>query len=149
MIELLVGHSGSGKSHYAKSTGCSIVSRDDIRYRLNNGEYQYNPAIEPLVASIFDAELEARLKLSQDVIVDGVHMSAASRRNVLALAKRFCVPCIATILPDKGMEACVSARMKDNHGSTARKVWEAVYCKNKKAWEPPTEEEGFDRVIYL
>lgn len=148
MIELLVGNIASGKTTYSSSSDKPVVSRDDVRYRLGNGDYGFDFKTEHLVSKIVDAELEARLLLGQDVIVDGVHSTVKSRSVAIALAKKYKVPIVCIVFPDRGEYSHVDARMMQNHGNTPRVVWEGVYRRFIQNYEVPTESEGFKWIEF-
>ena len=90
-ITLLIGVSGSGKTHWVESTAfrnpTSVISRDSIVMELGEGK-TYNEKWNTVNQKDVDKELERRfryaVKEKEDIVIDMTNMSRKSRRRWLS-----------------------------------------------------------------
>jgi GTPase Era involved in 16S rRNA processing len=168
-VYVMVGPPGVGKSTYIKNNSamknCIIISRDSIVERVaeENG-YTYTelfnntPEIKELNKQI-DQELENNInnasKGGRDVVVDKTNMNIKARASILNRFPRNKFTRIALdFMPDisnfdnlmksnefRNIELTKSGKNKN----ISRLVLQMMFDR----YEPPTEEEGFDRVTEI
>lgn len=150
---LLVGNIGSAKSTYAKKLakeqGCYIVSRDAIRYMINAGEYVFDREKEQIVHDMSMRCLCSLLAEGVDVVLDETNMNKKIRKHYINIASEYDYDCEAHVMPQISMEESVQRRLNDNHGNYDKKKWEEIWKMFDGRYVEPTEEEGFDKVIFI
>lgn len=147
-LYILIGNIGSGKSTWTKKNhkGKLVLSRDNLRYMLGCGDYLFDFGLEPYV---FEAEkklLSIFLRTNRDIIIDEVGISKKSRGPYIRIANQYGYEIIAVQLPKFSKEICVNRRMKHEHRGYKKEIWEQVWDKFNKRYEPPTLEEGFSQI---
>lgn len=151
-IVVMAGNIGAGKSTYVKKLqkeGYVVVARDQIRYAIGGGVYIFNPKYEPIIRKLEIKMLHEFLKLEVKVVIDGVGVSKAMRREYIKIAKEYNYKIKAIEMPRLSKKESVNRRMQDPHQCSDRTVWEGVWDNFDKQYQSPTKKEGFDEVIRL
>lgn len=146
---IMVGIPGSGKSTYIKnyaSENAKIVSRDNIRFSLLKEGNKYFSK-EKEVLKILYATVNDYLRQEYDVYVDATHITKRSRHKLLSnlnLNKDIQTIAIHIKTP-------LSHALKNNHNriGTQYYVPPEVIKKFYDMAEPPTLEEGFDKIFSI
>ncbi len=90
-VYLLLGAQGSGKSTWAAANAgrleAAVLASDEVRNELERSGAG-DPNDGDQVFQIVEAELDRRLSLEQNVIVDATHARRKWRRNETAIARR-------------------------------------------------------------
>lgn len=137
---IMIGVPGSGKSTFAKTLNCKIVSTDDIREQINgnansqeNGNKVFNTAKQLITETI---------EAGQDVVFDAMNAKPAYRKDFLKLASN-CKK-VAVVI-DTPLDIC-----KERNSKRERVVPEDVIDRNYKILHEnlPKLDEGFDEIIY-
>ena len=151
ILAVMVGISGSGKSTYGKGLETSLrlenglnterVSTDDIRLELTgNAEDQSQNG---RVFSVARARVSELLGQKKNVIIDATSLSIKDRKDWKILGKT------------KGGEVRAYfintpiAKAKSQNAQRDRKVPDWVIDKQFGKLVPPTDAEGFDKVITI
>jgi F420-dependent oxidoreductase-like protein len=94
-VVVLVGPSGSGKSHWAAEwfPDDHIVSSDRLRALVGTGEHDQRAGVDAFV--VLDLVLERRLRRRLPTVIDTLGMDAERRRGYVALARRHDLPVVA------------------------------------------------------
>lgn len=148
----MVGNIGSGKStivNTIKNHGFLVVSRDAIRYMFGSGQYVFDKERESAVFNCEKLIIDELMDRKMNIIVDEVGVSKRLRMEYLISAKYHEYDAYAIEMPRLSMEESVSRRMQNPHGNYTKPLWEDVWKKFDKIYEPPTVREGFAEVIRL
>jgi hypothetical protein len=165
-VYVLIGPPGVGKSTYIRNNSAlrdaTIISRDNIVERVaeENG-YTYTqmfgntPELKELNKQINNQlaiSIDSASKSEKDVVVDMTNMNVSSRANILnKFPKNKFIRIALDFMPD---ESNFDNLMKSNDfrnselknkgkdKDISRNVLRSMFDR----YEPPTEEEGFDRV---
>ena len=145
---IMVGNIGCGKSTltrklWLRNTKSIVLSRDAIRYMIGSGTYVFDVGLEPKIKEIEMFMLMRMMATERNIIIDEVGISIGTRYHYLKLAKDYGYCSHAIILKDPGIREAVARRMKHDARNTPRKIWESVYKDFLRAWQTPTEKEGF------
>jgi len=145
-VVVLCGPAGAGKSHFAEHhfRPTQVISSDWARARVCDDErdQRYNTQAFALLNFL----LEQRLSVNRLCVVDSTALTAAARRDLLALCKRFSVPATMIVF-DVPLETCVERDAKRER-SVGRPVIERQYqtfLESKEGFE----KEGFAQVVRL
>lgn len=147
----MVGNIGAGKSTLVKEyvdKGYRIISKDAIRYMLGGGQYIFDIALERQVDQIAKNAIIDLTYAGYNVVVDETNMDSLEREDYLHYI-RGDYKKIALVLPKLSKEESVRRRLQANHGDTPKEVWEEVWERKNKAFQEPSQEEGFDEIIKL
>lgn len=145
-IVLLVGLPGSGKSTYAANcsavTGAAVLSSDEIRRLLSDDPA--NQTIHKRVFAMMRSLLRQRLQLQRPVTyIDATHLTRLERRPYLKLAALYNAA-VDAVFFDVPLEEC-----QRRNRNRDRVVPEEAIGRMAQRLEPPSIEEGFDRVILV
>ncbi len=149
---VLVGNIGTGKTTLCQKLvkqGYEVISKDAIRYMLGGGKYIFDTRLE---ASVMLSEKDLLLnftKLGANIIVDDCNISQRLRKHTITIGKSNGYHITAYILPRLTMKECVDRRMVQPHDQNDRKVWERVWQNFEMAYEIPSIDEGFDKIIHM
>lgn len=149
---ILIGNIGSGKSTYCKKyqeQGYIVIARDQLRYGIGNGKYVFNYKYEPVIWSTELYMFRKFIELEENIVVDEVGMSKNMRQRYIPYAKENGYTITALELPRLSMGESVTRRMINPHGQPNVELWKQVWTKFEAIYEPPTKEEGFDKIIKL
>jgi predicted kinase len=146
---MLIGNIGSGKTTLAKNfvnQGYIAVSRDWLRYAIREGDYLYDPDLEPIIFRTEWYLFENLIQLGYDIVLDEVNVSKLLRCKYIHLAKEFGYEVIAYVMPKLTQAESVKRRLQNNHGNTNKTTWKKVWSDFNKHYEAPTKKEGFDKI---
>lgn len=150
---ILIGNIGSGKSTISRQFSKKnfiILSRDSLRYMIGAGDYKFDAKkTEPIIRKMNLACLREIAADKLNVLIDETSMSVRTREALISIGKSFGYYIVAVVMPNITMKNSVDRRMKSPHGKFGRKTWESVWKMFDSMYEPPTELEGFDKIIYL
>lgn len=152
-LQILIGNIGNGKSTYCKKLakqGYLIISKDDIRYSIGAGTYiftyEYETAIDHAIKSFCK---QLMIDSISSIIIDETNMRKDTRKPYLDLATLYEYNKLAVIFPKLPKEESVARRLKSNHGTISKDLWEEVWERKNSNYEPPTLEEGFNEIQYI
>lgn len=144
-LYIMCGISGSGKStmtkQIAEKENCVIVSSDDIRAEICNGNVSDQSKNEE-VFKIFHDRIRKNLEDKKNVIADATNITIKSRKAILNKVNGLDVEKIVYIMA-KPYEDCI----KDNNNPDRVPVPEEVVKKQVMKFQIPFEEEGLDNII--
>jgi len=150
-LVVMVGNIGSGKSTLVKKyikQGYVCLCRDALRYMIGAGDYIFDPnKTEPLIFRLERVMLTVMMQGGFDIVVDEVGVSRWMRKPYLSRVKDHGYKATAHVMPRLSKALSVKRRLQNNHGNQEKKIWEEVWEKFNKAYEPPTKEEGFHQII--
>lgn len=152
IIEILIGQIGSGKTTECKKRvkeGYYVVSRDDFRYMIGAGDYIFDKETEPIIKKVSKNMIAHLVSAKKNIIVDETNMSVEQRKETIEIAKLNNYEIIAVQTKKISKEESVKRRLGDNHGTQTKETWEMVWEFLNNLYEPPTIEEGFDKIIQL
>lgn len=141
-VILLVGLPGSGKSTWARQQGQEVISSDEMRLKLSGDET--NQTIHGKVFGAMRYLLRLRLQLGQAVtVIDATNLRRKDRKPFLKLAQAYGAELEAVWFDVPA--AVAEARNR----SRARVVPEGVIPLLAGRLQPPTEAEGFARIVRI
>lgn len=144
-IHLLMGFPFSGKSTFAKRFQLPHIEVDEVRYALT-GTYAPSDDSSPLVADVVYQSAEHYMKKEQEVMVEGMFLTAQSRKLFTDLAKRYGFE-VYVYWFDPSLpwlkEQIQTKQTKKHHISLSYLEW------IRRGFEFPTVDEGFQRLYYF
>lgn len=150
---IMIGNIGSGKSTFAnkyQQKGYIVISRDQLRYGIGNGNYIFNLKYEP---TIWKTELYLFRKfadLGVNILVDEVGLTKSMRRRYIPYAKKKGYKVTAIELPRFCMGESVTRRMINPHGQYNYKLWCKVWNKFEGIYEVVDKKrEGIDKHVKI
>ncbi len=139
-IVITVGLPGSGKSTYLQRLGVNAISSDELRRLIID-----DPTDQTIHARIFAAIrylIRQRIAVGRPITyVDATHLMRWERRPYVLLAKQHLCE-LEALFFDVPVEVCIQRNKQ-----RGREVPEEVIRNMAQCMQPPTEEEGFTRVI--
>lgn len=149
-IQMLVGNIAGGKTTFRKKycQDMYLVSRDEWRYKLSQGAYIFDMNLEPYITKCIEAEFLAAIAAGLDIVIDETNMTKRDRSWYIDLIPDDCTMS-CTVMPDRGEDSHVKARLKDNHGNNTEETWRSIYRKKQEQYQEPTIQEGFDIVSFI
>lgn len=139
-IVLLVGLPASGKSTYGKDK--PTLSSDAIRHLLADDET--DQTIHARVFATLRYLLIQRLEIHRPITyIDATHLTRAERKPYIEIAREHKVE-IEAVYFDVPLEVCL-----ERNRSRTRRVPEDALTKMSAKLEPPTEEEGFTKILRI
>ena len=136
---MLIGIPGSGKSTWAKTQNCQVLSSDEFRRLLSGDETNQN--IHHQVFAAMRHLLRARMEIGQPAtILDATNLRWSDRRPWLQVAKKFDARAEAVFFNVPLALALERNRLRE------RQVPEDVIRQMHKLMQVPTMAEGFDDV---
>ena len=151
-ITLLVGNIGSGKTTWIKKHRKKdeiVISRDALRYMIGAGDYIFDVKIEPTIWATELFMVEETMEKSFNIIVDEVGINRSLRDRYIQLAKIYDYNVIVVEMKKLTMKESVDRRMNNPHSQPSRKIWEQVWEKFDNMYEPPSKDEGIDKIIKM
>jgi len=159
---ILAGISGSGKSTYLKETGLASVSTDVYVENFGKDEgLNYSDAFDKIqelhlfkdFQRLFYIDIEANIKGGVDFAIDRTNLTVGYRAKLIAdlkeLAEKYSqtliIECISFDLPLPE----IKERLKKREAETGKSIPEEVIDNQFKAYEKPTDEEDFDKLVAL
>ena len=149
---MLCGIPGSGKSTWAQthinkiSDDVKYVSRDIIRFSIVKEDEEYF-SHENEVFKQFVEEIKDGLANHKDTIADATHLSKASRSKLLRNLGSSLKECKINIIAIRTPLEIALERNEERKG-TRSYVPRGVIRRMKSQYEIPSEEEGFDKIIF-
>jgi len=145
MIVIPVGLPGSGKSTLIRKLDLPesfvIISADRVRDELFG--VVFDPRVEQYVWRIVDSLVEGHLNLGRDIILDTTNLSRVRRQKWLEYSQRFGHKALAIFYDVPFTEVLRRNRLRTGDWV----VPEDVLIQKKTSLEPPTLEEGFNKII--
>jgi F420-dependent oxidoreductase-like protein len=142
-LVVLVGPSGSGKSHWADETFASnaIVSSDRLRALVGESEHDQRAGTDAF--AVLDLVLERRMKRRLFTVVDTLGLEPARRRAYIALARKAGVPVVAVAFDVPAREC------RARNAARPRPVPTKALSAQLKQWPDvlaSLDDDGFDAV---
>ena len=142
-LVVLVGPSGSGKSHWADANfpPHHVVSSDRMRALV--GEHEHDQRAGTDAFAVLDLVLERRMKRRLFTVVDTLGLDASRRQGYLTLARRNRVPAVVVGFDTPAREC------RARNARRPRPVPAKVLTAQLKQWpgvRTAVDDEGWDRV---
>jgi len=139
-LVLTVGLAGSGKSTYLAKLGSNAIASDEMRRLLAD-----DPTDQTIHKQVFATVrylVRARLAIGRPVTyVDASHLTRWERRPYILIARKYGCR-IEALYFDVPLDVCL-----DRNRARHRVVPDDAIREMAKKLQPPTREEGFDKVI--
>ena len=144
-LYVMVGLSGSGKSTIAKTMAkfhnLDLISSDNIRAELSFYEDQSRNAE---VFEILHKRIRDGLNAGHNVVADATNITLKSRKQIIDIAKRIPNVEIVAVVVATPWYGCIARDTGREH-----EVGLEVQERQKKKFEVPFYEEGFDDIILV
>ena len=149
-VTILVGLPCSGKSTFAKTLNCKIISRDDELVKFSPGKDQdesytnlrENPELKQKFDNYFNSYLDKASKAREDLVIDMTMLSLSDRRRMMGHFPKAQFKCVI-LLPSLDL---ISERNKSRIGKT---INEGVYTHMMQKFVMPVKAEGFIDIKYI
>jgi predicted kinase len=139
-VVVLVGLPGSGKSSYLERRNAPVLSSDAIRRLLADDET--DQTIHDRVFETLRYLLRQRLAVGRPLTcIDATNLTPDERRPYIGIAKAYGSEVEAAYF-DVPLEVC-----RERNARRRRVVPEEAMAKLAAKLVPPTEAEGFDRIV--
>lgn len=143
---VMVGAPGAGKSTYCRNhvqRGEKYISRDNIRFSKVSLKEKYFSK-EKEVFKEFCKQINEALDKGTNVYADATHISKKSRAKLIKNVKGYDSLCAVVI--NAPVETALA--QNENRKNTRRYVPKSIIRRMTAQLEMPTEEEGFDEIIF-
>ena len=144
---MMVGVPGSGKSTWIKNNKAEtniVISRDAIRFAKLKDDEDYF-AHESEVFNEFVWQIANGLAGDKTVIADATHLNKKSRALVLGKVAKLADE-IEAVMIDVHLETAIKRNdQREGRAKVPRGVIRRMYFQ----MEPPTKEEGFDKITFI
>jgi predicted kinase len=131
---------GSGKSTYLQRLGVNAISSDELRRLIID-----DPTDQTIQSRIFAAIrylIRQRIAVGRPITyVDATHLMRWERRPYVLLARQYGCE-LEALFFDVPVEVCIQRNQQ-----RGRVVPEQVIRNMAQSMQPPTEQEGFTRII--
>lgn len=147
-VFIMVGNIGSGKSTLIRkliNMHDGVIINKDSLFESMCGSYGIYDSNK--IDFYNDVEFElmrSSLKKGYNVFIDRLNINKEQRTKFINIAKEYTDKIIAYDFGHDNEEG-LERRKKNNRGMPDS-VWEKVFEITKKAYEPPTKEEGFSEI---
>ena len=146
-LVVLIGPSGAGKTTFAGRhfSPTEVVSSDVCRALVSGDENDI--AATPAAFRVLHAIARERLRLGRLVVVDATSVRPASRKSLVALARKHRRPAVAI-----AFDLPIELYLERNRRRTGRTVPDGVIRRQHDQMvrsQPTLHTEGFDRVYVL
>lgn len=155
IIYVLIGLPGSGKSTWTRAKMSDgndyvVVSSDDIIEQLGAAEnMNYSQAFQKFAGQatgMMKQVAKDAFAAGRNVIWDQTNMSKKKRRGILQqVPKNYIKVAVDFDVDDKELFRRLDARAK----ATGKNIPTDVVLSMAKSYEPPTRDEGFDKIIKM
>jgi lysozyme family protein/tRNA uridine 5-carbamoylmethylation protein Kti12 len=162
-VYITIGFPGSGKSTWSKEFAKSnkevvIINRDSFRTMIKGDVYTFDFRYEPFIKQSTNRAIETALEYGLDIIVDETHIKAERRKEIINTIRNY-EKQYGLITKDYGETEIIymwftenkrnlEFRMKESRGYDSKK-WEEVINGMINNFEPPTENEGCNKIIKI
>ena len=145
-VVVLVGASGSGKSHWAaeRYRTAEIVSSDDLRGVVGSGRHDLDASTDAF--ALLDLIVAGRVRRGLTTVVDTLGLDPDRRRGLLELARRSQLPAVVVAF-DTPADLCRARNAARDRPVPARVLTEQI--RSFRALAPTLDEEGWDHVVRL
>jgi len=145
-VVVLCGPAACGKSTFAAQhfRSTAIVSSDRARALVCDDEQDQR--FQTQAFALLHFLIEQRLSINRLCVVDSTALTEPARRNLIELARKHQVPCVAIVL-DVPLQTCIERDLSRTR-SVGRAVIERQYSLFEQARQS-LKQEGFDQVIEL
>lgn len=152
MIEILIGNIASGKSTYCSkraNEGAVILNDDAIVNGLHCDQYElYDKELKPLYKSVENQIVTSALTLGRDVVVDrGLNLTPSSRRRFIGLGHSLDSEVVAVIFSFEDPQVHADRRKRHDLRNHTPEYWLKVATVFHNKYVPPSDDEGFDKII--
>jgi protein phosphatase len=148
-LYLTIGAPGSGKSTYSKNfikdKDIEYLSSDELRAQLGKDESD-----QTVTGQVFDhikKKVVEYLEMGDSVLIDATNINKKDRKYYIDTAKRNNATVIGLVCHATKDELIERNIKRGESGGRNVPVWVIEKMLNK--YEPPTTEEGFDKIIYV
>lgn len=139
IIKIMCGLPRSGKSTWIERNRDNevVISADELRYVVYNQRFWADG--EKLMWGIRDVMLKYFLNQGVNIIIDETNTTKWQRKPIIELAKKAGYVIIGYLL-DYAMHECIERTGED------KELLTPVIERMHEQFEPPTVEEGFDKI---
>lgn len=144
---LLVGPSAAGKSTFAEkyireNPDTLYLSSDQLRKDLTGDEN--NQTVNGQVFGIIKSRTDENLKNGKSVLIDAMGLNPKDRKDHLALAAKYNVPCIAYVFERTKEQLVKNQEKRASKGG--RRVPDDVIDRMLQKYVRPSHGEGFSLI---
>ena len=150
-MNIFIGNIGSGKSVLARKLafkGSVVFNMDAFQQMIAGGEYgAYDVAKKDICQEAENLTIRKALEAGLSVVIDRTNMDRKRRERFIKIGQEFGAYIVAYNW-GSGTPNNILHRMKSPRGIPLGQ-WTAVYETMRKAYEPPSLEEGFRQVVEM
>ncbi|MGI6554500.1 MAG: AAA family ATPase [Bacillota bacterium] len=142
-LYVMVALPRSGKTSYVSEhfKGIPVVSADQLRLLIHGKRYAAEQ--EPKVWWVRDIMLKALMEQGLDVVVDQTNITRKRREPLVKLAEEYGFKAVAVVLKTD-VETCKARAVETDQEDLLPVIEEFA-----EQFEPVTEDEGFEEIIYV